>query len=379
MITTTPHTKVIKNSPLSEGLGEALMITTISSLYKTFKKFPLWVLGGFFLFALPALAQETTYHLPKTTVQVSLLIEKTTYTPGDLAPYTLRYFKKNVSLEPTESYRILSVTLSPSAIPDTSRIYAAHVDPKHNIQKVAMSDNNILLAINADPRAIPQEPPFVAARKPAPLDPYKHLSQEILAVGSKLKMAELCSKEIYDIRESRNELTRGQADYMPKDGDQLRLMLYNLERQETALLQLFEGTSVADTVKTTLTYVPQKETANELLFRFSKHYGLLAADDLAGEPYYITVEDLHSMPEHINEPSKKAPKDETGIWVVLPGKARITLSDMQSPVQTLETSLAQFGEVENLNEPLFSKKFNTSLILHPHNGGIDKIESVPVK
>lgn len=326
-----------------------------------------------------AVAQETTYHLPKTVVKVKLLIEKTQYTPGELCGYSQRFFKKNVDQEVSETYRILDANMYTAAIPDTGRVYSIHVDQKHNIQKVALSPDNILLAINAEPKKVAEDKRFVPAKKPATLDPTKYLNHDILAVGSKLKMAELCSKEIYDIRDSRNELSRGQADYMPKDGEQLRLMLKNLDEQETAISQLFEGVTVKDTLEREIVFVPSKEVSNEILFRFSKYYGLVDKEDFSGEPYYISLEDLHTQPERIID-VKKAPKDETGVWIVRPGKVRVTLSDTNETLtNTLEVSMAQFGEVENLNEPLFGKKVLTSIVLQPYNGGIEKIESMPVK
>lgn len=60
--------------------------------------------------------------------------------------------------------------------------------------------------------------------------------------GSTAKMAELVAKEIYNIRESKNALVRGQADNMPKDGEQLKIMLANLEEQEAAMTEMFSGT-----------------------------------------------------------------------------------------------------------------------------------------
>lgn len=324
-------------------------------------------------------AQNATYHLPKTGVKVTMLVEKTSYTPGDLAAYSQRFLKKEVSQEKSETYRIISTDMKICAVPDTARIYTAHIDAKHNIQKLALSEDNILLAINAEPKTIEKDIPFVSGPKATHPDPYKYLSQEILSSGSRAKMAELCAKEIYDIRESRNELNKGEADYMPKDGEQLRIMLKGLETQENAISQIFEGVTYKDTTQIVLTYIPEKAVSNVPFFRFSKYYGVLANDDLAGEPYFITIEDLKSQPEHIIEPGKKAPKDETGIWIVLPGKARITLSNTNAAIKTIEASLAQFGEVENLNDPLFGKKINTSIILHPYNGGIDKINSEYIK
>jgi hypothetical protein len=331
------------------------------------------------LASVAAHAQDLTYHLPKTAVSVTLLVEKTTYTPGDLAIYSQRFLKKTASLTATEKYRIVKTEMALTAVPDTSHIYSARMENKLNIQKFELSDDNILLAINTEGRRLEPAAQFASAVKPAALDPYKYLDQDILSVGSKLKMAEMCADEIYEIRDSRNELTRGQADYMPKDGEQLSIMLSNLETQESAIRQLFEGTTVCDTVQVVMTYIPEKGRERDVLFRFSEHYGVVDADDLSGDPYYMTVEDLKSMPERIVEPGKKAPKDETGIWIALPGKVRVSLENMEAKMSTLEFSAAQFGEVENLNAPLFSKKVETRLVLNPYNGGIESIESQPIK
>lgn len=324
-------------------------------------------------------AQDATYHLPQTAVAVSVLTEKTTYTPGTLAPYSLRFLKKGAGQEATTYYRIIKTSLHPTAIPDTTRVYTAHIDQKHNISRLALSEDNILLAINAEPRPQAAPKPFAAATQPAAPDPYQYLSQDIVSVGSKLKMAQLTAQEIYDIRDSRNELTRGQADYMPKDGEQLRLMLYNLTTQETALRQMFEGVTRRDTVERTFVFVPTPGEESALLFRFSKHFGFVASDDLSGEAYTMTVADLHSMPDHIGEPGRKAPKDETGVWIVLPGKIHVALASPAAECAALDISAAQYGEVENMGEPLFSKKVETRLVLNPYNGGIESIDSTPVK
>ena len=332
-----------------------------------------------FLSIAVASAQSATYHLPKTALKISVLVEKKSYTPGRLSEYANRFLKKNVEQETFDHYRIINQDIELYAIPDSSRIFEAKMENKLNITSFSLTEDNILLGINADGKGPKIKEPFVPAPKPEPLDPYKYLSQEIVSTGSKLKMAELCANEIFDIRESINELTRGQADYMPKDGLQLEIMLKNLSTQEKAIRQFFEGVTTTDTLEHVFIYVPEKEKQKEILYRFSSHFGMVDTDDLSGEPYYAIVEDLHSMPEYINEPGKKAPKDETGIWISLPGKVRFSLSNGEKALKTLEFSASQFGEIENLNDPLFSKKVKTTLLLHPYNGGIEKIESVQIK
>lgn len=321
-----------------------------------------------------------TYCLPKTGVRLTMLIEKKVYTPGDLALYARKYLRDSeVMLEPSTTYRIVSKKMDNYAEADTAKSYTAHIDQRHNIQQLQLTEFGTLRAINTEATKGTPAKPFQPQPQPQKLDPKKFLSQDILSAGSKMKMAELCAKEIYDIRESRSELTRGQADYMPKDGEQLRLMLKSLDEQEQALRQLFEGTVTTDTTEVVLSYMPMKEVNREVWFRFSKHYGLVDADDLSGEPYYISVEDLHQMPQPITEPQKKAPKDETGVWINLPGRVRFTLKDSNQQSMLMEYSAGQFGEVENLNEPLFSKKVQTRLVLNEMNGGIEMIDSAPIK
>ena len=45
---------------------------------------------------------------------------------------------------------------------------------------------------------------------------------------------------------------------MPKDGEQLKIMLAQLNTQERALTQAFEGTTVKDTTEQVVTIIPEK-------------------------------------------------------------------------------------------------------------------------
>ena len=121
------------------------------------------------------------------------------------------------------------------------------------------------------------------------IDPRSFMTEEILIAGSTAKMAELVAKEIYNIRESKNSLTRGQADYMPKDGAALKLMLDNLDEQEQAMMQMFAGTTDRIEKSFTIRIKPEADMKEKVAFRFSKKLGMLDADNLSGEPYYICI------------------------------------------------------------------------------------------
>ena len=74
------------------------------------------------------------------------------------------------------------------------------------------------------------------------------------------------AKEIYNIRESKNSLTRGQADYMPKDGAALKLMLDNLDEQEQAMMQMFAGTTDRIEKSFTIRIKPEADMKEKVAF-----------------------------------------------------------------------------------------------------------------
>ena len=223
--------------------------------------------------------EGAVYFLPKTAVRVTVQVEKTTYTPGDFCKYAERYLRvKGVSPTPSVSYRITTIRQEAVAVADTSKRYAVEFNAKTSASNVNLSSDGILLSINTDPVRRPSAKSFTPAPRPAAVNPRQYMSEEILAAGSTAKMAELTAQDIYEIRESRNLLVRGQADNMPKDGEQLRLMLNQLDLQDRSMTSLFTGITTKDTTEHTLTVVPDREVNRELLFRFSSKLGIVRAD-----------------------------------------------------------------------------------------------------
>lgn len=319
----------------------------------------------------------TTYYLPKTALRFSFLIEKTTYTPGQFAAYSGKYLKKtDVSLEPSTTYRIAAIRMTPTAMPDSAKQYTLMLDKKISITEVDRDPTGILLAINTKGKGIEEPAAFKPATQKPILNPRNYMNEDILTAGSTAKMAELCAQDIYEIRDSRAQLSRGQADFMPKDGAQLKIMMDNLDTQEAALLQTFEGITQKDTTETILTFIPAKSVEKQLFFRFSKWTGITDLDDLGGAPYYISISDEQNIPE--NAPvagEEKKSKEDFGLYVNIPDKIKVTLYKHEQPLKTYELWAGQFGKTENLSSELFGKKTTTRLLLNPLTGSIEKIES----
>lgn len=317
-----------------------------------------------------------TYFLPRTMLRATIQIERTTYQPGDFCKYAERYLKQtNVECDPVISFKINKICLSTFGIPDRTKCYSVKFDAKSSASNIKLTEDGILLSINADAQKPATEKPFISAPKEKETDPHSYLTEDILAAGSTAKMAELTAQEIYDMRDSKNQLTRGEADYMPKDGEQLKIMLSNLDKQEKALTQLFSGTSVRDTMESVVTLSLDSTVSDKVLFRFSKRYGFTDADDLAGTPYYISVENESSVPEVNEEAAKKQKKPDDGVYINVPGKVKVRVYNEQQDMATGEFTSSQQGNTEVLSDKLFNKKYTTHVVLDSATGGLIKIDA----
>ena len=316
--------------------------------------------------------EGVSYFLPRTAFRVTVVAEKTVTRPGDFFRYAERYLRlKDVPQAENVEWSIKSITLEPYGVPDKEKAYSIKIKSKTVAPLVGLSKDGILLSINADAEeeTLPAPPKGEAAAKLE--NPRDYMTQEILAAGSTAKMAELCAQEIYDIRESRNALIRGEADNTPKDGEQLKLMLEQLDKQASVLESLFRGTQQTSKEVFTLHFVPTKETDREVLFRFSSRLGLVDADDLAGEPVYVSVKRTESLPEAVpnEQTAKKKEKMERGVYYNVPARTKITLFSAQKKFIETEIPMGQFGSVEILSNTLFDKKVTTRVTFFQSTGG----------
>ena len=247
----------------------------------------------------PGITQEgVTYYLPQTMLSITVTATCTTATPGDLNAYAGRYLKLNdVIREKQVSWVIDDVSITPFGVPDTSKVYSIPLKKATTAPLVSLSKNGLLLAVNSQVEEEPNpKDPNLNKEEKSLLNPRDFMTQEILMAGSAAKMAELTASEIYDIRDSRSQLSKGQADNMPKDGEQLKLMIQQLNTQEEALLQLFKGKTEKVTRSFTMNFLPTKNVKKQILFRFSTELGVVDEENLAGEPIYIDVVNQKTVP-----------------------------------------------------------------------------------
>lgn len=323
-----------------------------------------------------------TYFLPKTTFRFVLTATQTSYHPGEYAEYAERFFGiKDAPLTAYDEWTLDAIEPIAYGSADEECAYTIALNPKTSAPLVTMTPDGILLAVN-DEIDLPTVLPF-AHTEELPVTTLRatdYLTPDILRAASFSKKAELTADEIMDIRENRNLIAKGQADFNPTDGQQLSLMLKQLDDAEAGLMTLFVGTKTQRRHTFILDFTPENACEDMLLFRFSKHLGLVGKDDLSGEPYFLTLcnettlAGVANMGEPAAAPAAKAKKEILDLRYRIPGRARIVLANSSENVLEFTSPIAQFGKVEHLGGELFNKKFTTHVRLNPITGNIDHID-----
>ena len=324
-------------------------------------------------------ANGVTYALPRTVIRADVDAIKTQFTPGEFARYAERYLHlQNVGQEPVTAYAVQQISLNLEGVPDTLKAYTIKLKDKSIAPMVTLTPSGIILSVNskmprdiADVGGLPYNKLKGVRHQ---LDSRAYFTEEILSATSTAKMAELTAAEIYEIRETRNALMRGQLDAMPKDGAAMKLVLDRLNAQEEALTQLFTGWT--DTIYLSESYRIEprdyEDVPKTVLFRFSRKLGFVDADDLSGEPYYITVTDQHS----VVLPTEKeiAKRKIEGIVYNLPSQAHVDILQGNNTLLSQTFPIAQYGTIDQLAPALFGKDATTSVTFHPATGGLLHLE-----
>lgn len=319
-------------------------------------------------------AEGVTYFLPKTVLEIKLNVEKVTYTPGDFCHYANKYLRLQGISDVAESYWVVKgVEVTPVGVPDAQKGYTVKLKNKTVAPLVDLTVEGLLKSVNHEPVVEPEleKEPEVSVQLP---DPKALLGEEILSATSTAKMAELVAKEIYNIRESRNAIVRGQADNMPKDGEALKIMLKSLEDQDKALTSMFEGVTLRETKQYAVRLTPADTTlTKQILFRFSRKRGVLPADDLGGEPIYYDMENLTQLPQVSGKVAKKSKRPE-GLVYHIPGKVGLKVYRGVDIYVSGEYSVAQLGNQEILVDDLFNKNAGTKVRFDVATGAILRID-----
>lgn len=332
----------------------------------------------------PGVTQDgVSYWLPKTMITVTVTAQKQSFKPGEFSRYAERYLRLNdVKDKAEEVWSIKDVKISTSGVPDKDNLYTLTFPIKGNRPYFDLTNDGVIQGVNVRKKEQPAQDVQAPAPQPVKkINPQEYMTEEILMASSTAKMAELTAKEIYNIRESRNNITRGQADFVPTDGESLKFMLESLTTQETALLTLFCGTNETEEVTFTINVTPDEALSKQILFRFSTKLGVLPIDNLAGEPVWIDITDRKISDNYtmdLDQQKKlqapKSKKEANFLYYRLPGRAGLRIYNNRTTFLEQEIQLAQFGSVEVITTTIMGKMADAKITFDTTTGAVLTIE-----
>lgn len=322
-----------------------------------------------------------TYSLPKTLFTIETTVKKTTRTAGEFYQYAERYLGvTNAIKENSIEYSLQKVNVQSKGIPDKSNSYLVEFRSNTQSPFVTLTKDGLICAINNDAVIEPEKTPELeVAVAPQPLpNPRSFLSEEIMSAGSTAKQAELIAKQIFKLRETRNDILTGDADNMPPDGNAYKLVIGQLTQQEKILTEMFVGHEESENFTNEMTVIPtDKNMDNQILFRFSKRLGIVAADDLAGAPVYLSLVNKTPVEKPIltdKEAKALAEKMSKGIIYNIPSKALLELTFEGQSLLKKEVDVVQFGTQDVLTEKMFdNNKQPIRVIFYPDLGAVKQI------
>lgn len=318
------------------------------------------------------------YSLPKTSVVVTLKVKKTVYNRGEFYQFAQRYLSVEPVTESRTEFTLEDVMVLNRGVADKENSFMVIFRSNSIAPYVMLTQDGLISTINADPESEKESSFDLLAPSPIPVNPRRFLSEETLMAGSTAKQAELVSKQIFDLRRSRNDILIGEADNMPPDGEAYKVVMEQINDQEKALTEMFSGSTQTEYFTKEIVVIPTEKDIDKMVIgRFSEKLGPVDADNLAGAPIYLTLKSKTPKVETVlsdKDRERLEKKLSEGVVYNVPGKAQLTLEFKNKTLKNQEMDIVQFGSQDVLTKRMFDNmKQPIKVIFYPNLGAVMQI------
>lgn len=314
--------------------------------------------------------QGVVYYLPKTQLEITLTLVKTTITPGEFAEYAPLLLGQQVPTELAISYKIQSAQVRSLGVPDENYSYLVEFKAAQPYSFVALTKNGILSSINGEPIPLQEEVaplPFTPLKEAA--DPM--LPREYALATSRGKRAQIAANYLFSLREDLTTLLSGKAEYAPREGEGYTLAVARLEGQISAVERLFVGTTTHERLTQHYRVEPEEEINNRTVARFSPTVGLLPAPSREGKAITLDLKATRRAPLLSAEELAKQERKLRGIIYNVPGSATARLAMGTQLLAEEELPITQFGSRASLvNQIPKSKDQAFSILFDTETGAL---------
>lgn len=324
-------------------------------------------------------ANGIVYSLPRTVLTIKVDVTRTVITPGPYAAYAQKYLGiSGVPTQELEEYSIASISIDSKSESDPTSLYSAFLNDKslYDFYQVVNSGIVIPIAdfktISSSNSSLPIEKknqvmfkdlsssPFIAEEKSTFYSKVQRdssfvrvpIQKSMIIERNVEEKAKEASDFIFSLRKKRLEFMTIDVDH-PFDGEALKLMFSEISRLENEYLSLFIGKTNTETISKSIQYTPSNaEGESSIALRFSASKGIVASNDLSGNPILIEIEPEKIPESYSNFFSTMAIDAEKNkfdqIYYRIPINALAKISDGKSDLASKRLLIYQYGPTAKL-------------------------------
>ncbi len=323
------------------------------------------------------------YSLPNTALHLKVEAVRESYTPGPYAKFSEKYLGIVVSPDKKDSYKLLSVKMTPFIEADQSKRIAVNLNGLSkngspiNIYKFSsqgliilsdqnkggtdywrfptLSDNQSNMTEATNNFTSTETTLYKNVKNSSGGYDKVAIQQSQVVEKSIEKKAQEAANNIFNIRKKRVDIITGDTD-ATFSGEAMKAVIDELNKLEADYMSLFIGTTESAVQMMDFDVVPesQKEKQLYIAFRISDTQGLLLSDNVSGRPIVMEIiPEITAPTEFVDSDtnkksrSKYEAKTRGGIYYRIPVICHIKLLDGQDLLLQSRVPVYQLGETIN--------------------------------
>ena len=310
------------------------------------------------------------YALPRTVIQLDLVIEEIEMIEGPYSDYVQLVGADDYIVEDGMEYRLADVRMTTYAEADPNATFFVAMNlKKGDVAEFYLTPKGILQGVGIAGQPV-VEPINTKVETTQPKETDRNFKYQYGSKGkTREQRAYAAAEMISTIREEKIKLLTGFQE-TAFQMDTYRQMYADLDQMEREYLSLFIGKRIVNTTIKTVYVTPSKEAASKTIGEFSAKEGFSTAVTGLGSPLTVQVSSLRTT-VNINEPSQSAVESlshENKLFYRIPETAVVRVSLGEELLLEQRETIAQFGVF------MLAPLGKTKLALDPNTGQITGIE-----
>ena len=321
------------------------------------------------------------YYSPKTSVSLDFTYTVETHEMGIYAKYAESMLgAKEVEKENTTICSLTDVRIGTTTAPDYSR-------PHKMTAETAVP---LLLNINEKGLLVGYNLPYEPKEKPAPRKEAKEnerpkrsgnkvapFPEEVLKAANPLAQAHAVAEQIFHIRETRMYILSGEVEHAPADGNAMRYVLEELDKQERQLTELFVGKTTKRVEHKRIIVEPESQKTQEHYWFFSEENGFTHPENIDADTITLRIT-LHPQEFAASETNAKDAKKKKGAEMSqlvynLPGNGEAEVIFKGHTLAKRTVPMAQLGIDVPLSKEVFTSGELPVIVFSEKTGNIVSI------